>query len=178
MELAQRDWSRYFRNITSEPQRLLVAVESVGPHTLLDERIDAMCEGVCTRHPLRAMGYEQREDVFEVALGLTAGQGALLRYFVAAPRSISVREVNAARAIVVSDSGGGRTLVCVFTVPPWDSPTATLTRPANRDQVRHRKARDAMHPRERGHRIRPAWGSAPSLALACQELQRAGRRER
>jgi len=194
MELAQCDWSTYFRSITGEPQCLLVAVESVGPRTPLEERIDAMCEGVCTRHPLRAMCYEQHADVFEVAVGLNLSQGPLLRYFVAAPRRISVREVNAARAIVVSDSGGGRTLVCVFQAPPWDSHTAVLTRPQHRNHVRSPRSGPAAHPLARvhwsrpawghwsrpawGHWSRPAWGSAARLALACQELQRASRRER
>jgi|GEM_PF-3464583 len=167
MELAQCDWSKYFRNITGEQQRLLVAVESVGLRAPLDERIDAMCQGVCTRHPLRAMCYEHRADVFEVAVGLNVGHGPLLRYFVAAPRRISVREVNAARAIVVSDSGGGRTLVCVFPAPPWDSYTATLTRPANRTHVRRPRSPEAMHPLAVSRSRRPVPGTERSPVFAC-----------
>ena len=84
------------------------------------KRISAMCEGVCTRHPLRSICYERRGDVFEVAAGLAAEQGPLLRFFVAEPRSIFIREATRARAIVVTDAGGARTLVCVFPTPPRD----------------------------------------------------------
>jgi len=114
MELAQREWNDYFERITSEPRQLLVAIESVGRHTPLEERISAMCDGVCTRHPLRSIGYEPHADVFEVAAGLAAEHGALLRFFVAEPRRILVREATRARAIVITDAGGAQTLVCVF----------------------------------------------------------------
>lgn len=120
MELTQDTWAAYFRGITNA-HRQLVAIESVGPRARVEERIEAMCEGVCTRHPLRAIAYEQRADVFEVAAGLAAEQGPLLRYLVAAPRRIVVKEERGVRAIAVTDAGGGRTLVCVFSTEPRGS---------------------------------------------------------
>src|ERR1700746_3909957 len=111
VELAQSDWNDYFERMSSEPGRLLVAIESVGRHAALEERISAMCEGVCTRHPLRSICYERRADVFEVAAGLAAEHVPLLRFFVAEPRSIFVREATRARAIVVTDADGALTLV-------------------------------------------------------------------
>jgi hypothetical protein len=134
MELAQHDWVPYFRSITGEQRRLLVAIESMGRSAPIEERIDAMCGGVCTRHPLRAISYEHHADVLEVAVGLANEQGPLLRYFVAAPR-----------AIVVTDAGGARTLVCVFSIQPRDSRTAALVHSVDRNHVPRRQAPEAVH---------------------------------
>jgi hypothetical protein len=170
MELAQHDWTTYFRSITSEPQRLLVAFESVGRRTPVEERIDAMCEGVCTRHPLRAIGYEQHSDVFEVAVGLSVQQGPLLRFFVAAPRRICVRDASAARAFVITDAGGARTLVCVFSMHPWETRTATLTRRARSDPRPRRKPPAALHRGTLGRSGRAGRSTQP-LTLARPALE-------
>lgn len=144
MELTRQDWAPYLEGIANAPGRRLVAIESLGQHSLVDERIDAMCDGVCTRHPLRAIGYEERADVFEVAVGLIAERGPLLRFFVAAPRRIVVREAEVARAIVVTDAGGSRTVVVVFTVDPRGTRSATRARPAEFVHVRRRAAPEAV----------------------------------
>jgi len=160
MELARDDWVAYFQSIATEERRLLVAIESVGPRAPVNERIDAMCEGICTRHPLRSIAYEQNADVFEVALGLAAREGPLLRYFVAAPRRIFIREGEAVRAIVVTDAGDTRTLVCVFSVEPRSPRTSGSARPLDRGHGRHRQSPKALHvlagTRQDPHPRRPA----------------------
>lgn len=145
MELTQQNWEPYFTGITREPGRRLVAIESLGRHSLVEERIDAMCDGVCTRHPLRAIGYEQRADVLEVAVGLNAEHGPLLRFFVAAPRRIVVREAEAARAIIVTDAGDARTAVVVFPIQPRGTRSTARARPVERDHARRRHAPEALH---------------------------------
>jgi len=144
MELAQSDWNDYFERMSSEPG-LLVAIESVGRRSALEERISAMCEGVCTRHPLRSICYERGADVFEVAAGLAAEHGPLLRFFVSEPRSIFVREATPARAIVVTDAGGALTLVCVFPTRPRDGVSSPMAASRTAVTARLRSAPAELH---------------------------------
>jgi hypothetical protein len=145
MELGREDWVPYFRSISSDERRLFVAIESVGPRVPVEERIEAMCDGVCTRHPLRSIAYEHHADMFEVALGIAAPEGPLLRYFVAAPRQILVREDDSVRAIVVTDAGDTRTLVCVFSVEPRGPHTARIARPLGRRSGHRHQSPNALH---------------------------------
>jgi hypothetical protein len=169
MELAQDSWATYFRSVSSEPQKLLVAMESVGARAMVDERIDAMCEGVCTRHPLLGIAYEPSWDTLEVSVGLSDA-GPLLRYFVAGPRRIFVKETSGARAILVNDSGGGRTLVCLFAAIQRGGRVTALVRPLDDDGARvhplPETARRALRAdgRRRGRRPAGRAGWSPRWA--------------
>jgi Family of unknown function (DUF5335) len=69
------------------------------------------------RLPLKAIGYDHRDDVLEVAVG---GRGlrypVVLRHFISSPQAISVEESAplSPTAILVTDSSDQRTLIRVF----------------------------------------------------------------
>lgn len=160
MELAQESWASYFRDIASEQRILFAAIEAVGRRAQLDERIASMRDDGYARHPLRLISYDQNADVIEVAVGLTAARGPLLRYFIAAPRQLFIEEADErTRAILVSDESGGRTLVCVFAVGPSGRGAA----PAESGEGHCRPHRASQGPRARSRREHPRRPAGPDV---------------
>jgi hypothetical protein len=114
VELASDSWATYFRRLSCRRGLLHAAIESVEGRAAVEDRIEALCNAVRIRYPLRTISYTAGADRFEVAVGLDAEHGPVLRYFVTAPRRIFVTERKDTSAILVSDANGARTLVCVF----------------------------------------------------------------
>jgi len=60
---------------------------------------------------LHTIDYDAERDVLEVAVGTGRPSRPTLRYFVSAPRAISVAESDYEQAILVDDASGVRTIV-------------------------------------------------------------------
>ena len=63
--------------------------------------------------PLHAIRYDSDADELEVTIGGATPGGAVLRYFVAAPRAIHLEERDLGKVISVDDASGVRTLIHV-----------------------------------------------------------------
>jgi hypothetical protein len=112
VELAPDIWPRYFGELVDDGP-LLASIEWIGRQMGVAARIEALRDSEGVRHPLRAIGYREHTDTFEVAVSLDGEEGPRLRYFVASPARIFVEQVGATSAILIKDASGGRTLVCV-----------------------------------------------------------------
>jgi hypothetical protein len=96
-------WHEYFRSVAVEGEGLVATV------TLLPDRpADRDSIVAWTLHSIR---YDSEADEIEIHLGQLAPRGAILRYFVSAPRSIQVHEWGRGKTISVEDSVGVRTLI-------------------------------------------------------------------
>ncbi len=105
-ELQVQEWPGYFGWIAFASSRMLAAVEVVDECVGVDVPLRVW-------RPLRAINYDAEEDVLTLAVG-GEGDGARclpLRYFVYAPRMVSVTEATDAWAILVKDATGTRTLI-------------------------------------------------------------------
>jgi hypothetical protein len=120
-ELGTDDWHGYFEAIGADGARLVARV-IVAPERADDE------DGAMGR-PLHAIRYDADADEIEIHVGRPAPSGALLRYFVSAPRSIHVQERLRGKLIAVDDASGVRTLIHVsymrrlmrYALPWWRS---------------------------------------------------------
>lgn len=115
--LPAEDWAVYFESIALHSERWLASV------ALGWEPSDE--QGARSPRPLRTVAYDPECDELEVAVGGEPWQSPTLRYFVAAPRSITVEEFDHTRAVVVDDSRGLRTLIRFFGLPGDDAPEGT-----------------------------------------------------
>jgi hypothetical protein len=117
-------WSEYFQELAADRTGLLA---SVG---VLCDRSSGQRRRI--GRPLRAIAYDEGSEVLEVAVGGDPRERPALRYFVSAPRSVTVTEVNGERAILVDDAAGARTLIRLFHRwrPTLSSTALTLSRPA------------------------------------------------
>jgi hypothetical protein len=106
LKLDAHEWTDYFRAIVANNDGALATV-ALQPQQSggADDR---------RRLPLRAIGYDSEEDVVEVALGGEAAHCPAIRYFVAAPRAVTVAESNFTKRILVADASGVQTLILVF----------------------------------------------------------------
>ena len=91
--------------------------------------------------PLKAIDYDPGADTLEIVTdGCITGDGTL-RYFIAAPRRITVAESAGAGAILVEDAGGIRTLIRLFNLPrplDRDEPPAQVAQMTSRNGDRER----------------------------------------
>jgi uncharacterized protein DUF5335 len=108
LELEQESWSEYFDAIEVNGREVLVTVR------LLTRQTDAPCEEMRARWPLRAIAYDSGVDMFELAIGGKLGARPALRYFVSAPRRITVMETMGVKAILIDDASGQQTFVHLF----------------------------------------------------------------
>jgi hypothetical protein len=105
-ELSAETWGKYFESIAPDIEGLLVTVE------LMSEELGDQTD--VERMPLQTIGYDHKDDVFEVAVG---GRGTrypvVLRHFIYNPRTIGLEEAGppTPSAILVTDADGVRTLI-------------------------------------------------------------------
>jgi hypothetical protein len=96
-------WCEYFDSLFLEGDHLLAAVALPGE--------DHDGDAYEPRRPLHAIRYDPRSDEIEVAVGIGVGPRAALRYFVSAPRSIVVDELDDAKVLRIVDVSGMQTLI-------------------------------------------------------------------
>jgi Family of unknown function (DUF5335) len=98
-------WSEYFDSLSNGGDHLLAAIEPPGSD---DDR-----DGYEPQRPLHAIRYDANADEIELAVGIGIGPRAALRYFVSAPRSIVVEELDEVKVLRVVDASGLQTLIRV-----------------------------------------------------------------
>jgi hypothetical protein len=108
-ELAPERWVEYFDSIAGRIDGQLVTIELMS---------DQLGDQTDVEHlPLRAIGYDHKDDVLEVSVG---GQHprypVVLRHFISGPQTISIEAADplTPRAILVTDASGVRTLIRLF----------------------------------------------------------------
>jgi hypothetical protein len=101
LRLDPTEWGPYLKGVISGGDGLVVSV-GVSRGAQL---------GLGAARPLRTLAYDPVRDVLEVGVGGSQPGQPLLRYFVAAPRAISVRESANEHEIMVEDGGGTRTVI-------------------------------------------------------------------
>jgi hypothetical protein len=105
VELPEPEWRQYLKT---------VAVGAAGAPTTLQAapaEVPYRPSRSPTPHPLRDISYAPDRRVFEVAIGGSDAGGAWLRYTVSAPRRLLAYERRDRIALLITDAGGGRTLV-------------------------------------------------------------------
>jgi hypothetical protein len=104
-ELSCVDWCSYFADIDVDLAGVLARVTMASGRPDQDDRVKGW--------PLRAILYDSTADEIEIHVGLSVPRGSVLRYFVAAPRAIQVKEWDHRKVIAVDDARGTRTLIHV-----------------------------------------------------------------
>jgi hypothetical protein len=99
------DWHSYFETLAMDGDGLVARV------TLSPERPEGGDGAVAW--PLHAIRYDSDADEIQIHVGRRPPHGALLRYFVSAPRAIHVHEQALGKLIAVEDMSGVRTLIQV-----------------------------------------------------------------
>src|ERR1035438_1645878 len=108
-ELGAEKWMEYFDSLTPSIEGMLVTIEVMSEE--LGDQVDV------ERLPLQAIGYDPKDNVFEVAVG---GRGVrhpvLSRHFISSPQTISIEGAASLTptAILVTDGSGVRTLIRLF----------------------------------------------------------------
>jgi hypothetical protein len=115
-QLPAEQWVEYFDSITPRVEGLLVTIEVMSEE--LGDQTDV------EQLPLRAIGYDRKDDVLEVAVG---GRGTrlpvVLRHLISGPQAISVEDSGPLNpsAILVEDASGVRTLIRLFAATALES---------------------------------------------------------
>jgi hypothetical protein len=107
LTLERGEWSEYFRSLARESRHLLATVGF--PNAEPDHR-----DG--PPRPLQSIRYDPSADEVEVVVAIGGRPRATLRYFISAPRSITVEELGTVKAVCIADAIGSRTLVCLSDV--------------------------------------------------------------
>jgi hypothetical protein len=112
MTLDNDSWSEFFDSLNSCTERLNAAV------TLARVPLSSARAG--RRRPIDARGglleairFDSRQDEIEVAICQNGASGASVRYFVPAPRSVSVEDSSLTKVIAITDAEGVQTLISV-----------------------------------------------------------------
>ena len=115
MTLDNDSWSEFFDSLNSCSERLKAAV------TLA--RVPLLPARVGRQEPIDARGglletirFDRGQDEIEVAICQNGASGASVRYFVPAPRSVTVEDSSLTKVISITDAEGVRTLISVASV--------------------------------------------------------------
>ena len=105
LNLEPHEWTDYFGAIAVDGDRMLATVGLPGqdPSTSHDLH----------QRLLRSISYDRGEDLLMLAVG-GAARSPSLRYYVVAPRTITVAESGHGREILVGDCSGVQTLIVLF----------------------------------------------------------------
>ena len=115
MTLDNDSWSEYFDSLGDRAERLKAAV-TLARVPLLPARA-----GRHSLHSLRgglleAIRFDAGRDEIEVAICQNGSSGASVRYYIPAPRSVSVEASSLGKVIAVTDAEGVRTLISIASV--------------------------------------------------------------
>jgi len=104
-ELSAETWGKYFESIAPDIEGLLVTVE------LMSEELGDQTD--VERMPLQTIGYDHKDDVFEVAVGGRGTRYPVVLRHIYNPRTIGLEEAGppTPSAILVTDADGVRTLI-------------------------------------------------------------------
>ncbi len=112
MTLENNSWSEYFDSLTTCAEGLTAAVTlarvPLSPARAGRPEADSLRGGL-----LEAIRFDARRNEIEVAICQNGTSGASVRYFVPAPRSVTVEETSMGKVIAVTDAEGVRTLISI-----------------------------------------------------------------
>ncbi len=97
---------QFFDSIARERERFLATVTHA-PEL-------AETAALALSRPLRWIAYNGFTDEIEVAVGRGRNEGAVLRYFLSAPRLVRVEDQRHAKLIHIEDGGGLRAMIHLF----------------------------------------------------------------
>ncbi len=112
MTLENDSWSGYFDSLGSCAERLKAAV-TLARVPLSPARAGRHGATALTGGLLEAISFDAGRDEIEVAICQNGAAGASIRYFVAAPRSVTVDESSLSKVITVTDAEGAQTLISI-----------------------------------------------------------------
>ena len=115
MTLDNDSWSAYFDSLGSCAERPKAAV-TLARVPLSPARARRLRATALTGGLLEAISFDAGRDEIEVAICQNGAAGASIRYFVAAPRSVTVDESSLSKVIGVTDAEGVRTLISIATL--------------------------------------------------------------
>jgi hypothetical protein len=118
-QLPTSNWVEYFISIALSRDRWLATVE-LPPQPLNGDDTEP-------GRRLHAIGYDPNTDELEIRVGGGPRRSSPLRYFISAPRTITIEQFQHGKAILVDDASGVRTLIRLFDVSrDRSSQTASL----------------------------------------------------
>jgi hypothetical protein len=136
-EVEANEWTQYFGSIALNRVGVLAAVEVVhgqaGDAPCPGDASFASDAGDCAWRLLRKVSYDVDKDVLEFAVSTHLDGGPPLRYFISAPRAVSVEESGDTRVIRVHDASGTCTMIRLLDAllpRAEDAPSETLERGA------------------------------------------------
>jgi hypothetical protein len=103
LKLNDEEWYEYFNSIARNCARVLATV------ALPPDGSNGWAVGV--QRSLHGIRYDSDADLIEVAVGYAAPARVALRYFVSAPRSITVEEFDHTKLIFVDDASRECTVI-------------------------------------------------------------------
>ena len=115
MTLDNDSWCEYFDTLNGCAERLKAAVTlarvPLSPARAGRQGLHSLMGGL-----LETIHFDRGRDEIEVAICQNGASGASVRYFVPAPRSITVEESSPSKVIAVTDAEGVRTLISIASV--------------------------------------------------------------
>lgn len=112
MTLDNDSWTEYFDSLSGCAERLKAAV-TLARVPLWPARARRQGPPAATGGLLEAIRFDRRRDEIEVAICQNGAAGASIRYYVPAPRSVTVEESALSKLIAVTDAEGIRTLISI-----------------------------------------------------------------
>jgi hypothetical protein len=112
MTLDNDSWGEYFDTLNGCAERLKAAVTlarvPLSPARAGRQGFHSMMGGL-----LETISFDRQRDEIEVAICQNGAAGASVRYFVPAPRSVTVDDSAPSKVIAVTDAEGVRTLISI-----------------------------------------------------------------
>ncbi len=112
MTLENDSWSEYFDSLNGCAERLKAAV-TLARVPLSPARARRQGAHVASGGLLEAIRFDSGRDEIEIAICQNGAAGASIRYFVGAPRSVTVDDSSLSKVISVTDAEGVRTLISI-----------------------------------------------------------------
>jgi hypothetical protein len=135
LKLPTSNWVEYFISIALSRDRWLATVE-LPPLPLNGDDTEP-------GRRLHAIGYDPNADELEIRVGGGPRRSSPLRYFISAPRAITIEQFRHGKAILVDDASGVRTLIRLFDVRR-DRSSATASLGDTRSEAAEQSLREGL----------------------------------
>ncbi len=112
MTLENDSWCEYFDSLSGRTERLKAAV-TLARVPLSPARARQQGAHVARGGLLEAIRFDSGRDEIEIAICQNGAAGASIRYYVPAPRSVTVDDSSLSKVISVTDAEGVRTLISI-----------------------------------------------------------------
>jgi len=112
MTLENDSWSEYFDSLNGCAERLKAAV-TLARVPLSPARARRQDAHVARGGLLETIRFDSGRDEIEIAICQNGSSGASIRYFVPAPRSVTIEDSSLSKVIAVTDAEGVRTLISI-----------------------------------------------------------------